>query len=58
MRIILDTNVLMSGIFFGGKPSEIIDAWLDGKITYVVSPEIIDEYRRVAARLAEKYPEV
>jgi len=56
VRVILDTNVLMSGIFFGGPPSKIIDAWLDGRLTFVVSPEIITEYRRVAIRLAEKYP--
>jgi putative PIN family toxin of toxin-antitoxin system len=48
----------MSGIFFGGPPKKIINAWLDGRITFVVSPEIIDEYRRVAVRLGEKYPRV
>jgi len=58
MRVILDTNVLMSGIFFGGPPEKIINAWLDGQITFVVSPEIIDEYRRVAVRLGEKHPRV
>src|SRR5690554_6905642 len=58
MRVILDTNVLMSGIFFGGPPEKIINAWLDGQITFVVSPEVIDEYRRVAVRLGEKYPRV
>lgn len=58
MRIILDTNVLMSGIFFGGPPAKIIDAWLAGKLTFVVSPEIIDEYQRVAKRLSKKYPRV
>ena len=58
MRVVLDTNVLMSGIFFGVPPEKIIDAWLDGLITFVVSPEIIDEYRRVAVRLGDKYPRV
>ena len=33
-------------------------AWLDGLIIFVVSPEIIDEYRRVAVRLGDKYPRV
>lgn len=58
MRVVLDTNVLMSGIFFGGPPAQIVDAWLDGSVTFVVSPEIIDEYRRVAIRLGKKFPEV
>lgn len=58
MRVVLDTNVLMSGIFFEGTPGKIIDAWLDGLVSFVVSPEIIDEYKRVSIRLTEKYPEV
>lgn len=58
MRIILDTNVLMSGIFFQGLPSKILDLWFDGQISFVVSPEIIDEYNRVAKRLSKKYPDV
>lgn len=51
MRIVVDTNVLMSGIFFGGVPGEILDAWKEGRIALVVSPEIVDEYRRVAEEL-------
>ncbi len=27
MKIVLDTNVLMSGIFFAGPPYEILRAW-------------------------------
>jgi predicted nucleic acid-binding protein len=40
MRIVLDTNVLMSGIFFGGAPGNILHAWQAGQITLAVSPEI------------------
>lgn len=25
MRIVLDTNVIASAIFFGGKPKEVVD---------------------------------
>jgi len=32
MRIILDTNVFISGIFFTGPPSHILKAWRDGKV--------------------------
>ena len=34
MRVVLDTNVLVSGIFFGGIPAEILDAWTDDKFLY------------------------
>ena len=54
MRVILDTNVILSAIFFGGVPGRILTAYRDGKLTIVLSPEILDEYRTTAARLAKK----
>lgn len=56
MRVILDTNVLMSGIFFGGVPGRLLDAWAEGRFRLVVSPRILEEYRRVGAELATRYP--
>lgn len=32
MKIVLDTNVLVSGIFFSGPPYQILEAWRDNKI--------------------------
>ena len=58
MKVILDTNVLMSGIFFGGPPGRILEAWRDGHLRFVLSLEILEEYRRVAIELAAKYPGV
>jgi len=55
MKIVLDTNVLMSGIFFGGVPFRILQAWRDGKVQFAVCLEILAEYRQVALRLSEKY---
>lgn len=55
MRIVLDTNVLISAIFFGGVPFKILQAWRDGKVQLAVCPEILAEYREVALRLKEKY---
>jgi len=58
VRVVLDTNVLISGILFSGPPNEIIKGWRDGIIQFVLSPEIIDEYFRVSKILAERYPSV
>ena len=58
MKVILDTNVFVSGVFFSGPPFQILEAWNDDLIQLVVSPEIIDEYRRVGEILADKYPMV
>lgn len=55
MKIVLDTNVLVSGIFFSGPPADILRAWNRGKFRLVLSPEILDEYTRVSAELAEKF---
>jgi len=37
MRIVLDTNVLISAIFFSGPPSRILSAWLEDKFDLAVS---------------------
>jgi putative PIN family toxin of toxin-antitoxin system len=58
VRIVLDTNVLISGIFFAGVPGRILDAWAADQIRLVASPEILEEYRRVADALEIKYPNV
>jgi len=55
MRVILDTNVILSAIFFGGVPGRILSAYRDGGLTIVLSPEILDEYRATADRLAKKF---
>jgi putative PIN family toxin of toxin-antitoxin system len=54
---VVDTNVIMSGIFFGGVPGRLLDAWATGRLELALSPAILDEYRRVGAELAAKYPE-
>jgi putative PIN family toxin of toxin-antitoxin system len=58
VKIVLDTNVFISGIFFHGPPAQILEAWKSSEIQIVLSKEIIEEYQRVAEALAEKYPEI
>lgn len=55
IRIILDTNVFVSGIFWGGVPLQILQAWEDKKLKFVFSQEILEEYIQVTHRLAKKY---
>ena len=57
MRAVLDTNIVVSGAFFGGPPRAVLDAWADGRLGIVVSPSIFDEYLRVCDRLRTAYPE-
>jgi uncharacterized protein len=46
---------LISGLFFGGPPGKTLQAWRDGRFTLVLSPEIFDEYQRVAETLHRKF---
>ena len=55
MRIVLDTNVLVSGFFFGGVPGRILTAWRDGRVRLVLSAPILAEYREVGAALEARY---
>lgn len=58
MKLVIDTNVFVSGVFFGGNPETILDAWRDEQIELVVSPEILAEYRRTGEKLSARLPEV
>ena len=58
MKLIIDTNVFISGIFFSGPPHHILDAWRHGKVSLIISPDILDEYRRVGEKLATQFPGV
>ncbi len=58
MRVVLDTNVLISGVFFAGPPYEILKAWSDGRFELVLSEEIIEEYQRVGEALGTRFPGV
>lgn len=58
MKVILDTNVFISGIFYSGPPNQILNAWRDGKIQLVISHDILREYLRVGEIFADKFPSI
>ena len=58
MRVILDTNFVVSGGFFGGVPARILAAWSTRNFVLVLSPAILEEYRRVGHELGRQRPEV
>ncbi len=49
-RIVVDTNVLVSGSSWKGKPAEVLDLIEEGTVRLCVSPEIIQEYWEVFTR--------
>jgi putative PIN family toxin of toxin-antitoxin system len=49
VRVVIDTNVVISALLFGGIPGQLIPLWKSGHIITLASAEIIDEYIRVMA---------
>ena len=58
MKVILDTNVFMSGVFFSGPPHLILNAWRDGVIRLVISQDILNGYRRVGEAFSDDFPSI
>ena len=51
MRVVVDTNVLLSGLMSpGSPPAEIVDLWIEGVVEVAVSSPIISEYLGVLLR--------
>ncbi|MBR4322884.1 putative toxin-antitoxin system toxin component, PIN family [Treponema sp.] len=57
MKIVIDTNVVVSALFFGGKPEKLLQYAAQENVNAVVSKEIIDEYNELSLRMTNKYPE-
>lgn len=55
MRVVLDTNVVMSGIYFGGQPAAILTGAAQRRCELVASTVILDEYLAVNERLSRSY---
>lgn len=49
MRVVIDTNVIISALLFGGRPGQLIPLWQAARIRPLAGKEIIDEYIRVLA---------
>jgi uncharacterized protein len=47
MRVLLDTNVLVSAVLFGGLPRRLLDAALQGRFVLVTGVELLDEFEDI-----------
>ncbi len=54
MNVVIDTGVLVAGVFWATEPHRVVRAWLRGLVIPVVSDRIFDEYSRVLARTRER----
>jgi len=46
-RVVIDTNVVVSALLFGGTPGKLMPLWKSGRIQPLASKEMIDEYLKV-----------
>jgi uncharacterized protein len=55
IKAILDTNVVISGIFWRGAPFEVLTAWQRQRFHLALSVPILEEYRRVLDEMTKKH---
>ena len=51
--IVIDSNVWISALIFGGNPGKILKLFVDNKVEVVMSEEIMTELRRI---IINKFP--
>lgn len=60
MKVILDTNIVISGYVWGGPPGKILAQWAQKKFALIVSPQILEEYagsmESICSRYRQPYP--
>lgn len=52
-QVVIDTNVWISGLIFGGNPAKVINRFIDGSIVVITSEELLSELRR---KITQKFP--
>lgn len=54
MRIVVDTNIIISAIYFGGLPRTLFEMFEKGNFEVVASHSILEEYEEVIHRMQKK----
>ena len=54
MIIVIDTNVMISGVFFGGAPRKVLEAVIDRQVKACASTEIIEEYEEIVQEMIDR----
>ncbi len=47
IRVVIDTNVLISAIFWAGKPKKLLNKVRKGKVIFLTSNSLIEELKDV-----------
>jgi len=52
-KVVIDTNVFISGLIFTGKPSEVLELFIKGEIEVYISPFILKELKGILRKKFE-----
>jgi len=52
-KVVIDTNVFISGLNFAGKPNEVLELFIKGEIEVYISPFILKELERILRKKFE-----
>lgn len=56
MRVVYDTNVVISACWWRGAPFDCLAAWAEGAVVAAISPALLAEYEETMAELRLEYP--
>ena len=54
MKIVIDTNIVISGTFFGGYPRKILEAVVNDKVNSFANVAIVNEYTEIVEEMIVK----
>lgn len=57
MKVVFDTNTVVSASFWRGKPFDCLVVWAEGRCEAVVSPAVLAEYHEIVEDLRPEYPD-
>ena len=55
MKIVIDTNLMISAMYFGGKPKKLVDLLVRGSLDAYADSEIIQEYTEASVEFADDH---
>ena len=58
MRVVFDTNVVVSASFWRGAPFDCLTAWAQDRCEAMVSPALLAEYHETMEELRLDYPKI
>ena len=56
VRVVFDTNIVISASFWRGKPFDCLSAWARGKFVAAASPQLLSEYFETLEEMLHRYP--